>query len=337
MTPQKEIIEQKKIMEQINYWEKQIEGKEVADFGKILMDVESAQALALTLKKNRTLRSLTVQPLNDAAVEAIAGALEINTTLLSIAFKKLWDGNIGDNGVKALADALLVNASLLEINIAANTPLTKNVTIALANAIQINSTLRRFELSCPGVFCSLEVEEAMAFADVIKANKTLEYLTLSCRNINTASIITLTDALIVNKTLRHFFLFRGPRFNRKEMQAISAALDINHWVNISYWAEPSLLPDLQSEIRKKLERNTRNRVQAGVTDLHKQLASVLQQFSHDVIDVVSGYVIDANVVRKDPYFDGTFNSTSILDLKKMSEQAKQTAIASSKPSRSLKS
>eukprot|EP00812_Abedinium_dasypus_P003266 NODE_1402_length_1151_cov_323.447080.p1 GENE.NODE_1402_length_1151_cov_323.447080~~NODE_1402_length_1151_cov_323.447080.p1 ORF type:complete len:335 (+),score=116.77 NODE_1402_length_1151_cov_323.447080:116-1006(+) len=107
-------------------------------------DDRAAEALAAALQHNTTLKELYLRGnrIGDDGAKALAAALRHNTTLTVL---DLEDNKIGDGGAEALAAALQHNTTL-ETLLLSHNEIGDDGAKALAAALQHNSTLWRLEL-----------------------------------------------------------------------------------------------------------------------------------------------------------------------------------------------
>jgi NLR family CARD domain-containing protein 3 len=112
-----------------------------------------SDALLLRSSNNHTPTVLTTLDVSnnqicDESIQIFAKALITNT---SIQVLNLAGNLIGDDGIRAIANALKVNSSLWYLNLSANVFMNRDSFVFLAEALQINITLRELDISSTNV------------------------------------------------------------------------------------------------------------------------------------------------------------------------------------------
>lgn len=158
------------------------------------VDINWIEKFSEALKENQSLISLKLyncdmtsrlsyilNTADDSGVEAIAGALKINTTLK---FLDLEGNDIGEEGVKAIFEALKTNTTLTNLSLRNNSfsmisiDSDSSVT-AIAGALKTNTTLKFLDLEGNDI----SVEGLQAIAGALKFNTSITDIRLDYNNI----------------------------------------------------------------------------------------------------------------------------------------------------------
>lgn len=178
--------------------------------GGIDLRGESATALATMLSVNTTLELLDLDAtkINDEGMIALAGALKTNRSLKILFLTFLFKVYIG--GYTALADAIKINTTLTEIHFSecsiegyvknepthlVDNPLGDEIVCVLADAIQVNSSLKYVDFSGNRI----GIKSADALGDMIKANTSIENINFNRTHISIVS--KLVAGIDANTTL----------------------------------------------------------------------------------------------------------------------------------------
>ena len=179
---------------------------------------EGAVALADALHHNSTLQllSLNYNSIGDEGAVALVEALLENQSLQSLYV--YGNDGIGDRATGEFVEALTQNSSINKVGLPGRckeyatkcpnyhqiqTKLSFNEgAVALADALQHNSTLQSLDLSNKGI----DVEKAVALADSLQHNSTLQSLDLRNNSIGDKGTVVLADALHYNSVLQSLYL-----------------------------------------------------------------------------------------------------------------------------------
>jgi Ran GTPase-activating protein (RanGAP) involved in mRNA processing and transport len=107
--------------------------------------------------------------IRDESIQIFAEALITNTSLQVLNLARNY---IGDDGIRAIANALKVNSSLLYLNLSANVFTNRDSFVFLAEALQMNITLRELDISSTNV----DFEDARILALSLQSNPSLTTL-----------------------------------------------------------------------------------------------------------------------------------------------------------------
>ncbi|XP_011270680.1 hypothetical protein, variant [Capsaspora owczarzaki ATCC 30864] len=187
-------------------------------------DVE-AQAIAEALEVNTTLIKLNLLSgqIGDAGAKAIAEALKVNTTLtqLHLSTIQLFNNQIGDVGAQALAEALEVNTTLTQLDLHGN-QIGEVGAQAIAEALEVNTTLTKLILSDNQVGDA----GALSISKALQKNTILQNLSLASNQIGDAGALSISEALQKNTTLQILNLWLNQIGNAGAL-SISEALQKN--------------------------------------------------------------------------------------------------------------
>jgi hypothetical protein len=155
--------------------------------------------------------------LGDAGAKAIASAVKVNSTLRHL---NLHCNNIKSKGVVDVADALCSNATLTSLELGSNHGFGLVGAQALADALQVNTTMRSLMLGGAGIGdCG-----AHAFAKLSAGKCTLTELYMSRNEIADTGLSAIAQALKVNQTLTSLMLCSN-KFGSVGTHAMVCALE----------------------------------------------------------------------------------------------------------------
>ena len=109
--------------------------------------------------------------------------------------------NLSDDGAEAISDYLSKSSILCKLNVS-HTGITILGAVKIANALKVNTTLKKLDISSNSISNSITDDGAIAFGDCPKTNNTLVKLDLSLNRITIKSMGTFSEAIEVNKSLR---------------------------------------------------------------------------------------------------------------------------------------
>ncbi|XP_074549842.1 leucine-rich repeat-containing protein 34 [Halichoeres trimaculatus] len=165
----------------------------------------SVIAFAIVLKSNNTLRSLDIsRPLLFSHQEEWAvhfsEVLALNSSLVELHLGKM---GMTDTGMERLAEGLRLNHSLRYLDLRCNR-VTRDGVRHLAEVLKHNSTLEILDLSANRI----EDEGASYLSEAITHRGcSLRELSVTCNNIRTDGLLSLTQAMTVNTTLSHIYIW----------------------------------------------------------------------------------------------------------------------------------
>jgi Ran GTPase-activating protein (RanGAP) involved in mRNA processing and transport len=168
---------------------------QVLELYLIKFDSDVIDALALFLKRNRSIKELGLSANNllDRGFSMICDALTDNTTLQLL---KLADSGLGEQGCRSLGRFLEKNASLMELYLPRN-PIGNAGAMALAAGLEHNSTLERLNLFRGDI----EYDGGVAIANVLTKNTGLKELKLNHNNLGAVELSVLANSLKHNRSL----------------------------------------------------------------------------------------------------------------------------------------
>eukprot|EP00668_Euglena_longa_P007072 GGOE01008445.1.p1 GENE.GGOE01008445.1~~GGOE01008445.1.p1 ORF type:complete len:860 (+),score=127.55 GGOE01008445.1:129-2708(+) len=181
--------------------EVQLKGNAIGD--------EGAEFLACAMLRNRTMRVLEVQANNvgPRGAAVLCNALHNNMVVHAINFN---DNALSDEGAEAVAALLMNNTCITTVGISGNS-IEKRGTNAIARALACNVTLTGIDLGNN----RLGNSGIITLANVLKdQNSTLMSLDVHLNNMNLQGVFALTQALLVNTSLRH--LDCGSNYSRNQ-------------------------------------------------------------------------------------------------------------------------
>ena len=155
------------------------------------------QKLGKLLKTNTTLQTLDINSRDPSYINSLVEALKQNKTLktLSIQYTHFDDDN---EGAIVLANSLN-STSLINLSLDTNN-ITDAGTVALAKALETNTTLKSFSIENN----KISTTGADALAESLKANKNLEKFEFKYNTQPKDSGATLINALLHNTILKTF-------------------------------------------------------------------------------------------------------------------------------------
>ncbi len=183
------------------------------DFG-----VEGAKAIAEALKVNSTVSHLRLRGslnVSDGTGRAIARALEVNTTLMTLDISL---NKIREEGARAIGEALKENTTLTELSLSDNFIGSAGV-VSIAEALKENSTLTTLDLWNNGVG-----DIGFHFlAGALEVNTALTCLNIGYNIATATGVQDISGALWNNSTLTELDV-RCNHFDHKGPQALEWAL-----------------------------------------------------------------------------------------------------------------
>ena len=212
---------------------------------------DSAIAFSECLKTNTTLIELYMSGNNitDKGASAIAKAIQVNTTLqrLNISYNRL-----SDDSAIAFSECLKTNTTLIELDMSGNNITDKGASaIAIAKAIQVNTTLQRLHISHK----RLSYDSAIAFSECLKTNTTMIELNMSWNNITDKGASAIAKAIQVNTTLQRLNISHN-RLSDDSAIAFSECLKTNTTMIELYMSGNNITDKGASAIAKAIQVNT---------------------------------------------------------------------------------
>uniref|UniRef100_A0A673CQD4 Leucine rich repeat containing 34 n=1 Tax=Sphaeramia orbicularis TaxID=375764 RepID=A0A673CQD4_9TELE len=169
---------------------------------------QSVIALAIMLKNNRTLRSIDISrpllfSLQEEWVVHWAEMLEVNGGLVELHLGKT---GLTNTGMERLAEGLRLNHSLRYLDLRCNRVTCDGVR-PLAETLKHNGTLEVIDLSSN----RMEDEGAVYLSEAVaSAGCGLKQLSVCSNNIRTEGLLALGQALMVNTTMSHIYIWGNP-------------------------------------------------------------------------------------------------------------------------------
>ncbi|KAM6970956.1 leucine-rich repeat-containing protein 34 [Tautogolabrus adspersus] len=166
---------------------------------------QSVIAFAIVLKSNRTLISLDItRPLLFSHQEEWAvhfsEMLAVNSSLVELHLGKM---GITDTGMERLTEGLRLNHSLRYLDLRCNR-VTSDGVRHLAKVMKLNPTLEIIDLSSNRI----EDEGASYLSEAIAHRGcVLRELSVTSNNIRTEGLLSLAQAMMVNTTLNHIYIW----------------------------------------------------------------------------------------------------------------------------------
>lgn len=154
------------------------------------------RSFAEMLKRNRTLTSLDVgkNVLGEEGLLAIAEGLQVNQVL-----KKLFVSRVGGDATRFLDTCLRGNQTLTNVDVSFNRVGVDGDRL-IGELLKTNTTLRKLRLF------GVELRAFQAIAEGIQVNTSLIVLDMGGNHLGDAGARVISDALLVNQTLRELQL-----------------------------------------------------------------------------------------------------------------------------------
>ena len=146
----------------------------------------------------------------------IKESLQMNTKLLSLTLC-----NIGNNGAITLAEAIQVNTTLQKINISSNS-ISDDGVAAISNSIKFNTSLQELNISRN----MITSEGTKYIAEAIQVNTTLERLDLSCNAVSDDGATAFSNSLKYNNSLQELNISRN-KITSEGTKYIAEAIQVN--------------------------------------------------------------------------------------------------------------
>uniref|UniRef100_A0A023G927 Ran gtpase-activating protein n=1 Tax=Amblyomma triste TaxID=251400 RepID=A0A023G927_AMBTT len=184
--------------------------------------IRGAQQFAKLLKRNKVLRSATLQRarLQSKGAMAIASALTENTTLTAL---RIASNGIGATGTRALADALKLNNSLTVLDLRDNAIGAEGAR-AVAEMLTVSTKLEELHV------CGNAISDSgiVAVAESLMHNKTLKILSVFANGFGENGVAALARLLASNETLQRLNATLESTFGgRRPLDAFADALASN--------------------------------------------------------------------------------------------------------------
>ena len=149
-------------------------------------------------------------------VNEVNKGLQMNTKLISLTLC-----NIGNNGAITLAEAIQVNTTLQKINIS-NNSISDDGAAAISNSLKVNSSLQELNISRN----KITSEGTKYIAEAIQVNTILEKLDLSCNAVSDDGAAAISDSLKFNTSLQELNISHNGIAN-KGIKVIAKVIQIN--------------------------------------------------------------------------------------------------------------
>ncbi|XP_030254037.1 leucine-rich repeat-containing protein 34 isoform X1 [Sparus aurata] len=179
---------------------------------------QSVIAFAIMLKSNSSLHSVDIsRPLLFSHQEEWAvhfsEMLVLNSSLVELHLGKM---GMTDTGMERLTEGLLLNHSLRYLDLRCNR-VTRDGVRLLAKVLKQNPTLEVIDLS----YNRIEDEGAVYLSEAVSGpGSVLRELSVSSNNIRTEGLLSLAQAMKVNPTLSHIYIW-GNHLEEPVCQAFS--------------------------------------------------------------------------------------------------------------------
>ena len=204
------------------------------------------------LKDNDTLQEFNLSRANvyvhTEEARRIVEVLKVNKTLIKF---NISDHHLSDDAVMALSDSLMYNNTLQELCIAC-TGITKIHFIMIVNALRLNTTLVKLDVSCNLIMYH---DNAIGLSSYLRNNVTLKELNLKSTFVTTHHMEELMKALSVNIGLQKLVISRNPICDGGAA-TISSCLQSNNSLKVLYISNCQINGIGAIEIAKGLKGNT---------------------------------------------------------------------------------